>query len=342
MPRRRNEPGPDFEPAADDAMGRFLRLPPGAQAAVVVLLLAAAALVAWVYFRGRVPATGPGTGSSQANVSPQMLLGNPSNAALDPNNYLRVGPYFILSYNSGAGEPNWVSWRLVASDLGNAPRKLEFDADILPPGFVQIVHRDYNRSGFDRGHMCPHSDRAHDQTSSFATFVMTNVIPQAPNVNRKAWAQMEDYCRSLVRSHHRLYITSGPAGRGGVGSNPGRVDTIAGGRVVVPASCWKIAVILPDDGTDPDPATIPATTRVLAVDMPNDNTVVGETWAQYRTSPAEIERETGLHFFDRLRPEVAAALRAKVDTDPLPAPRVMGHGKDSDQYRSTESGGIMQ
>jgi endonuclease G len=330
MPPRRNGPRPDFEPAADDAVTRFLNLPPAAQAVVVILLLAAAGIIAWVYFHAGSPTGGgSGPGSVLANGSPHMLLGNPSNAAGDPNNYLMVKPYFDLSYNSGAGEPNWVSWRLVASDLGKAERKPEFDPDdTLPTGFVQIVHRDYSRSGFDRGHMCPHSDRAADQTSSFATFVMTNIIPQAPNVNRKAWAQMEDYCRSLARSHHRLFITSGPAGRGGIGSNPGRTDTIANGRVVVPASCWKIAVILPDDGTDPDPATLPATTRVLAVDIPNDNTVVGESWAQYRVSPAQIERETGLHFFDRLRPEVAAALRARVDTESLPAPRVIGHGTD--------------
>ena len=42
------------------------------------------------------------------------------------------------------------------------------------------MHRDYTGSGFDRGHMCPHSDRAANEEMSFATFVMSNIIPQAP------------------------------------------------------------------------------------------------------------------------------------------------------------------
>ena len=37
---------------------------------------------------------------------------------------------------------------------------------------------------------------------SDATLVITNIIPQAPNVNQKAWAQLEDYGRELVRKQH--------------------------------------------------------------------------------------------------------------------------------------------
>ena len=66
--------------------------------------------------------------------------------------------------------------------------------------------------------MCPHSDRAANTDMSYATFVMTNIIPQAPNVNRKAWAEMENYCRELVRHHDSLFIIAGPIGEGGTGT----------------------------------------------------------------------------------------------------------------------------
>ena len=264
--------------------------------------------------------------------SAQMLLGNPSSATADPSrrdNYLMLKPYFDLSYNDSNGTPNWVSWRVTRDDLGEAPRKPTFDPDnSLPPGFKVAVHKDYSGSGFDRGHMCPHGDRAANEEMSFATFVMTNIIPQAPNVNRKAWAQLENYCRELVsREHDRLYITAGPTGRGGRGSR-GPADSIAGGKVIVPAACWKVIVSVPEDGGNDDLSKLSMGTRVIAVLMPNDEDAVGEEWAPFRTSPAEIEKRTGLKFFDRVRPDVAERLRQQVDRTPIAPPRPMTHRGD--------------
>ena len=259
--------------------------------------------------------------------SVQMLLGNPSGATEDVanrDNYLMLKPYFALAYNNSAGEPRWVSWRLCAADLGSAPRKRTFDSDqTLPAGFNPIVTRDYTDSGLDRGHMCDHSDRAATIDSSYATFIMTNIVPQAPNNNRKCWSQLENYCRELARAGDRLYISSGPAGHGGVGSK-GPADSIAGGRVVVPAETWKVIVVTRDAGSD-DIANVDATDRVIAVDVPNDNDRVGEEWAGFRCSPASIEAKTGLHFFTALPRDVRMALDTRVDSESIARPRPLVH-----------------
>jgi DNA/RNA endonuclease G (NUC1) len=60
--------------------------------------------------------------------------------------------------------------------------------------------------------------------------------------------------------------------------------------------------------------------------MPNDNDAVGEAWAQFRTSPAEIEGRTGYRFFDRVPESVAQALRQKIDHAPIAPPQPLGHG----------------
>jgi endonuclease G len=272
------------------------------------------------------PYAGPAGG-----FSAQMLLGNPSNAAPDasnPDNYLMPKPYFALAYNNSAGEPRWVSWRLCVSDLGSAPRKETFDPDeTLPAGFNVVTMRDYDGSGFDRGHMCDHSDRAATLESSYATFVMTNMVPQAPNNNRKCWAQLEDYCRQLARSGDRLYITAGPEGQGGVGSR-GSARTLGEHNVVVPASTWKVIVVTPDTGSD-DLANVNASDRVIAVDVPNDNDRLGEEWAGFRCSPASIESKTGLHFFTALPASVRTTFEDEVDRESTPPPRDLEH----DHYR---------
>jgi endonuclease G len=284
-------------------------------------------------FHGPLPTDEPtSTGDRPAGrgTYPHLLLGNPSKATDDPkdrDNYLEEKPYFALSYNSSKGTPNWVSWRVTKADLGDAPRKLQFDPDAdLPRGFRHVTHKDYNGSGFDRGHMCPHSDRAADKEMSYATFVMSNVVPQAPKLNQKAWAAEEEYLRGLVKKGHRLYVVAGPTGKGGVGKE-GHKDEIGGGKVVVPAECWKVAVVLPvergDDGGSPedDLSRITKRTRVTAVVMPNDEEKVRTTWAGYRVSVRHVEKLTGYTFFDRLPADVAEALKDKVDDDHIPPPR---------------------
>ena len=338
MPRRRNVSndfgsGNDsgdyrqYNQVADSFYEGFRRLDPRAQLTLAVLLLAGLIVAAVLYFRSQQAHPGM-AGAAAPSGSPELFLGNPSGATPDPanhDNFLMVKPYYALSYNDDNGTPNWVSWRLTADDLGDAPRKPEFDPDMtLPPGFKVVTTHDYAGSGFDRGHMCPHSDRSADIDMSYSTFVMTNIIPQAPNVNRKAWAQEESYLRELVRRRHdRLYVLAGPVGQGGRGSE-GFKQTIGHGKVVTPGGCWKVAVAVPDNGVD-DLAEITASTRVLTVLMPNDNEVVGDEWAKFRTSPAEVEQRTGLHFFDRLPAAVAQSLRQKVDDEPIPPPRPLGH-----------------
>ncbi|HVS72378.1 MAG TPA: DNA/RNA non-specific endonuclease [Phycisphaerae bacterium] len=267
-------------------------------------------------------------------TSPQLLLGNPSNATSDPrnkDNFLLSKRYYALAYDSDAGIPRWVSWQLTRDYLGDAPRKREFAEDLsLPPGLTRITHKDYLESGFDRGHMCPHADRGRDIDMSYATFVMTNIIPQAPSVNQKAWAMLEDYLRDLVQKQDaHIYIIAGPAGRGGWGSKGFRT-AIANGKVHVPGQCWKIALILPGGSGGPaaDFQKITPASRVLAVIMPNDNSV-SYSWAQYRTSVNEIENVTGLKFFDKLPPATAAALKAQIDTTDIPQQQHPTYGDEN-------------
>ena len=311
---------PELRSLANAGVNAFFGLNPRQRIVVIILLLIAGVIALFVYPRfGHLPL------GSNGSDSPNLVLGNPSNAVPDlsnGDNFLMVKPYYALSYNQSKGTPNWVSWTVTEADLGEAPRKDEFDVDgELPADFFHVSQHDYSGGGFDRGHMCPHSDRAANQEMSFATFIMTNIIPQAPNVNRKAWAQMEDYCRELVRHHDRLYVIAGPVGEGGRGSSGFR-KTIADGRVTVPSACWKVVVDIPDTGSD-NPAQIDSSARVLTVEMPNDESIVGEEWGQYRVTAAKVEQETGLHFFTKLRPDVANSFEQRLDRTPLPAPKPM-------------------
>jgi endonuclease G, mitochondrial len=262
-----------------------------------------------------------------------LTMGNPSKAnKTDDNNFLMEKDFFALSYNRSTGTPNWVSWHLEADDLGNA-RRFPFKPDTdLPPRFEKIVTKDYTGGGFDRGHMCDHSDRAATEESSKATFVMTNIIPQSAQVNQKAWAQLESYCRGLVRDEGKeLYIISGPHGSGGRGKN-GFKSKIGDGKVVVPAHCWKVILVL-DAANGNDIARVDDETRLIAVIMPN-NTSVGEDWAGFRVSVKAVEELTGFTFFDKVDPSIMGPLKESIDREEVETEAPIIHARRRPRTRN--------
>lgn len=73
---------------------------------------------------------------------------------------------------------------------------------------------------------------------------MSNLMPQAPSNNQQTGTNLENYPRVLADTGNELCIVCGSYGRGGTGSN-GYATAVAGGRVTVPARCWKELVVLP-------------------------------------------------------------------------------------------------
>jgi endonuclease G len=273
---------------------------------------------------------------STADASIHLLMGNPSRATADeanPDNFLMRKPYYALSYNGAKGTPNWVSWCLKQDDLGDLVRDERFQQGPLSfrpdpelnhlraKGFQQVRPSDYVGSGFDRGHMCPFGDRTGSEEAAASTFLMTNMIPQSPHCNQRAWADLEDYCRDLARKKRKtLYIISGPEGEGGEGKmGPAKVIG-RGAKVTVPASCWKVVLVLDNGRGDADDlGRVKRDSRVFAAVMPNDQSV-GHGWAKYRTSVKEVEKLTGYNFFDRVAAAIMGPLKERVDDEHIPPP----------------------
>jgi endonuclease G len=266
------------------------------------------------------------TAFAGAQDSVHLKMGNPSHAtdnAANKNNFLMVKPFYALSYNNVKGTPNWVSWRLGKEDLGTTG-PFPFKADTtLPNGFKKVQPSDYSGSGFDRGHMCPHADRAKSTESSKATYVMSNIVPQSAENNQRAWNEMENYIRSLVRQGKVCYIIAGPVGMGGVGKNGATTKTPSGG-VVVPKWTWKVVMVLDEDVADPTRFNEDSSIRLFAAVVPNDTTP-GEAWAGYRKTVAEVEELTGYTFFDKVPQSIIGDLKSEPDEVSIPSPGRIQH-----------------
>jgi endonuclease G len=260
-----------------------------------------------------------------------LAFGNPSDAVADllqPNNYLMEKPSFTLSYNRDKGTPNWVSWHLETGWTGSLPRTDTFRADpAVSPDWYRVQSTDFFASGFDRGHMTPNADR--DNPASIPlnqeTFLMSNMVPQAPNNNQGPWADLENFLRTLLTTNE-VYVIAGPAGVGGSGNN-GPANTIANGNVTVPAFTWKVVLVLPSG--DNDVSRVNAGTRTIAVIMPNDNSINSD-WHTYLTTVDAVEALTGYDFFANVPDAIENAVEAGIDGNNPPGTENQSATTDED------------
>jgi len=245
----------------------------------------------------------PVTGSAPPSADMvHLVLGNPTNASsADLNNYLLLRSPYALSYNSQRGTANWVSWQLSADWLGDVPRQDNFRQDGgLPAGVYQVTPNDYLNTGYDRGHLVPSGDRTRSVQDNAATFLMTNILPQAPSNNRGSWRELEEYSRDLVYQLDRTLLVM----TGGYGKQA----QLASGRVTVPSRLWKIIVVLEVGQSVED---IDGNTLVIAVDMPNRDEI-DENWRTYQTTIDRIELATGYDFLSTVPENIQTILESSL------------------------------
>jgi endonuclease G len=94
---------------------------------------------------------------------------------------------------------------------------------------------DYIGVGYDRGHMTPAED-ATTVTQMHDTFLMTNMTPQEPTINRGVWKMLEE----KVKKYPYKYIVTGATY-----SYPSA--TIGKHKIPVPKLLWKVVFL--SDGT---------------------------------------------------------------------------------------------
>ena len=246
--------------------------------------------------------------NSQTPDSPQENLpfGNPSGATANDsnaNNYLMESKFYTLSYNRDKNLANWSAWRLTKGDLGEASRQNDFRPDDrLPADWTHILPSDYSGSGFDRGHLCPSADRSSSIDANSATFLMTNITPQTPELNQGPWEKLETYSRNMARREGNLYIIAGQYGK--------RRERVKS-KITIPTNFWKIVVVIPPGA---NAASINKNTRVIAVDMPNISGIKDKNWREYNTTVRQIEQKTGYNFFSNLPQNVQNSLETKADS----------------------------
>jgi len=184
---------------------------------------------------------------------------------------------YLVDFDEQSGVAFWVHYALTAQEcLGGVPRKDAFRPDDRAAG--SPTASSYASSGYDRGHLKPAADSRSSADEMRNSFLMTNMAPQSPNLNRGIWKKLEEGVRTWGLAYDGVHVTCGPSDL--------TLRSLSSG-VRVPSAFWKVVL-----RTSPD-------TTCLAFRFPNSDKVPG-VLEDYLVSVDALEAELGLDLFPSL------------------------------------------
>jgi endonuclease G len=203
--------------------------------------------------------------------------------------------FFVICYNPSWKIPVWVGYALTPEDLRRSGSRTEnFRPDSSIPPNERSTSTDYARTGYDRGHMAPAADFTRSRQAMSMTFLLTNMAPQRPGLNRRHWAQLEEAVRRIVRAGRGVWLFTGPIF---IGERP--LEQIGRNKVAVPTHYYKVILAIRPDGGK----------QMFASVMPNINRLDADL-ASYAITVNQVEELTGLNFFTALPVQEQEALES--------------------------------
>lgn len=191
---------------------------------------------------------------------------------------------FAVLHSGESKTPVYVAEKLNRASVADAnePRTNKFFSEARLRSAERATLDDYKGSGFDRGHMAPAGDMPTAQ-AMVQSFSLANMVPQAPEHNRGAWAKSVEAAtrKYAARASGDVYVITGPVFTPSIEQSP----SIGSGQVHVPKYLFKLVY-------DQDK------NRAWAHWHLNDNA----TRASRPISYGELVRRTGIEFLPGLNP----------------------------------------
>lgn len=198
---------------------------------------------------------------------------------------------YTLSYSEAYEQAEWVAYVLKASDIKDVDFKrpyFEVDDTIL----TGAAHwRNYKKSGYNKGHLCPAGDRRASLEAYEETFLTSNIAPQKYDFNAGIWNRLEQKVRYWAKKQDSIYVVTG-----GVLSSD--LETIGYENVAVPKYFYKI--LLSKDQN-----------KMIGFLIPHQES--NKPLYSYITAVDKIEEMTGIDFFPNLEDSLENQLESKTD-----------------------------
>ena len=205
-------------------------------------------------------------------------------------NYVVHHDYYSLSYAENHEQAEWVSYELKKNHLSSTKFKrpyFKIDKSIK----TKAAHwRNYKKSGYDKGHLCPAGDRRFSKAAHDETFLTSNISPQEHEFNAGVWNRLEQKVRYWAKKYDGVYVVTG-----GVLNN--KKSTIGEELVTVPEYFYKVLL----DNTN-------GQIKMIAFLMPHQES--RKPLYDFVVSVDEVEALTGIDFFPQLDDVIEHKLEA--------------------------------
>ncbi len=202
---------------------------------------------------------------------------------------------YSLSYSEKHEQPEWVAYELKKTHLSQNDFKRPFFEVDKKVRTSSADWRNYKKSGYDKGHLCPAGDRRYSYQAFEETFLTSNISPQNHEFNAGIWNRLEQKTRYWAKKYNDVYVVTG-----GVLTND--LKTIGYEAVSVPKQFYK--VILDNSSQNP---------KMIAFLIPNKNTK--KSLKDFVVSADEIEKLTGIDFFSKLDDAIENRLESSSNTN---------------------------
>ena len=216
---------------------------------------------------------------------------------------------YLAAYDPVAKIPEYVQWTLApVAALGCVARTNAFVADASISNGP--VPDDYAGTGYDKGHMAPDGDQSWNQQVEYESFLMTNMTPQAPSLNRGIWKLLETSVRGWTVQYDRPFTSIS-------GAMYNATDKKIGTGVVVPHAFYKIVI-------DNQTGMVAGWLFPHTAPYPN----LGTDLTKFRVNISDIEKQAGVKIhLPANAQEVPVGKEWTVDFGKLTAAKKMKCGK---------------
>ena len=201
--------------------------------------------------------------------------------------------YYTLSYNEKYEQAEWVAYELKQDYLMINHFKRPLFRKDPNVGSGSADWKNYKKSGFDKGHLCPAADMDFSKSAFKETFFTSNISPQLHVFNNGVWKRLEEKVRYWAGKYDGIYVVTG-----GV-LNPS-LKTIGREKVAVPKYFYKILM----DDTN-------GKYRMIAFMIPNEKS--DKPLYSFVVSVDSLEKITGIDFFPKLDNETENRLEKGSD-----------------------------
>lgn len=203
-----------------------------------------------------------------------------------------VNNSYLVDFDEHSRIAHWVHYELLDFEsMGTIQRTDDFRRDGRSARSAGAEN--YRGSGYDRGHLKPAGDSKSSAQEMSSSFLMTNMAPQTPSLNRGIWRLLEQDIREWAVRYCALHVSTGPSLE---------TKTRIGQSIRVPAACWKAIL-----RTDPD-------TCAIAFMMPNNEKVEGSI-EDYVMTVDELESLIQIDLFPQLPDSVEKRIESALASD---------------------------